>query len=222
MSWLDELTFDDRGLVPVVAQESSTGELLMLAHANREALERTERSGEAHYWSRSRQSIWRKGESSGHVQHVVDIRVDCDADAVLYLVRQSGPACHTLARSCFHRQLVEGTLVPVAGGGHILDRVAGIVADRAQNRPPDSYVTYLFEAGIDKILKKVGEEATEVVIAAKNRNPEELRSESADLLFHLIVLMREAGLQLEGIWEELERRFGQAPRLRRESGRGEI
>lgn len=218
MSWIDTLKFDAAGLVPVVAQDALTGEVLMLAYANAAALERTRATGRAHYWSRSREALWCKGESSGHVQEVVEVRVDCDADAVLYRVRQTGPACHTLAPSCFHRAAAGDALHDVGAGGHVLERVAETVRSRHAERPERSYTTYLFAEGLDKILKKVGEEATEVVIAAKNAaregdaEPGELRGEVADLLFHLLVMLQERGLPPARIWEEMEHRFGAAPR----------
>jgi phosphoribosyl-AMP cyclohydrolase / phosphoribosyl-ATP pyrophosphohydrolase len=216
MSWLDEVRFDSSGLVPVVAQDASTGELLMLAYVNRQALERTAASGQAHYWSRSRGALWRKGETSGHIQDVVEIRVDCDGDAVLYRVRQTGPACHTLEKSCFHRVVEEDGLSRQDAPGHILSRVAGVVDRRATERPAGSYTTYLFDQGVDKILKKVGEEATEVVIAAKNADVKQLTGETADLLFHLLVLLKERNVPLDAVWEELEDRFGKQPRQKRD------
>ena len=212
MDWLDELRFDSAGLLPVVAQDASTGEVLMLAFANREALLRTLQTGLGHYFSRSRQALWQKGETSGHVQEVVEVRVDCDGDSVLYRVRQRGPACHTLERSCFHRTVEQDVLAHAGAGGHILSRLDEIVRERQESRPEGSYTTYLFEKGLDKILKKIGEEATEVVVAAKNGDADELGSETADLLFHLLVLLRERGLPAEAVWSELERRFGKAPR----------
>lgn len=212
MSWIDTLSFDERGLVPVVAQEADTGEVLMLAYADREALLRTLETGRAHYWSRSRAALWQKGESSGHVQRVREVRLDCDGDAVLYRVAQTGPACHTGQGSCFHDRVEEGEAVPAPDARPVLSRVEEVVRRRDEERPPGSYTTYLFEAGIDKILKKVGEESTEVVVAAKNPGREELRAEAADLLFHLLVLLRARGLPLAEVWEELEARFGAPPR----------
>lgn len=212
MTWIDQLEFDSRGLIPVVAQEALTGEVLMLAYANREALERTLETRRAHYWSRSRQQLWQKGESSGHVQEVQEVRADCDGDAVLYRVRQSGAACHTGAGSCFHRRVEDGILEPADQTGHVLTRIAAVVRERDEQRPPDSYTTYLFEKGLDKILKKLGEEATETVIAAKNADPRELRAEAADLLYHLLVLLRASGVPPEEVWTELEARFGAPPR----------
>jgi phosphoribosyl-AMP cyclohydrolase / phosphoribosyl-ATP pyrophosphohydrolase len=221
--WTEDLTFDAAGLVPVVTQDSATGEVLMLAYANREALELTLRTGAAHYWSRSRRGLWRKGETSGHTQEVVDVLRDCDGDAVLYRVRQTGPACHTGERSCFHRP-DGGANLPTTD--HILDRLERVIAQRAAERPAGSYTTYLFDRGLDKILKKLGEEATETVIAAKNADAAELRYEAADLVYHLLVLLRERELPLADLWGELEKRFGAAPRALRNtvedaSGAGE-
>lgn len=212
MSWLEQIRFDDRGLVPVVAQDARTGEVLMLAWANADALRLTRETGRAHYWSRSRGELWMKGESSGNAQEVDEVRVDCDADAVLYRVRQTGPACHTGERSCFFRAVDENELREGDDARPVLARIEEIVAARDAERPEGSYTTYLFEQGIDKILKKVGEEATETIIAAKNDDTGELRSESADLLYHLLVLWRAKGLPLDELWSELDRRFGGKPR----------
>jgi phosphoribosyl-AMP cyclohydrolase / phosphoribosyl-ATP pyrophosphohydrolase len=214
MHWLDEIKFDGDGLVPVVTQEVATGEVLMLAHANRDALERSAAEGRAVYWSRSRRSLWRKGDTSGHVQQIEEIRVDCDGDAVLYRVRQTGPACHTGEGSCFHRAVEDPALAPTTRAGHILSRVEAVIAERHAAPREGSYTNYLLEAGTDKILKKIGEEATEVVIAAKNGSEPELASETADLLFHLAVLFRDRNLDLGSVWKELETRFGRAPRAR--------
>ena len=211
MSWIDTLTFDERGLVPVVTQDARTGEVLMLAWANADALRLTRETGRATYWSRSRNELWVKGETSGHAQQVVDVRVDCDQDAVLYRVRQTGAACHTGERSCFHRLAQDG--LPQAGDPRPMTaRLEEIIATRQAERPEGSYTTYLFTQGVDKVLKKVGEEAAETLIAAKNQDNAELRSESADLLFHLMVLWRARGLDADEVWGELERRFGAAPR----------
>jgi phosphoribosyl-ATP pyrophosphohydrolase/phosphoribosyl-AMP cyclohydrolase len=212
MSWIDAVKFDERGLVAVVAQDARTGEVLMVAWANAEALRLTLESGRAHYWSRSRGELWKKGETSGNAQEIVDMRLDCDGDAVLYRVRQSGPACHTGARSCFHRSVEGDDLAEADDARPVLARIEELVAARHAERPAGSYTTYLFAQGVDKILKKVGEEATETIIAAKNDAPDELRAESADLLYHLVVLWRARGLPLDELWGELDRRFGQAPR----------
>jgi phosphoribosyl-ATP pyrophosphohydrolase/phosphoribosyl-AMP cyclohydrolase len=212
MSWIDELKYDERGLVPVVAQDAATGEVLMLAWANAQALRLTEETRRAHYWSRSRGELWAKGDTSGHVQHVREIRVDCDQDALIYRVDQTGAACHTGERTCFYRAASADGLTNAADPRPVIARVDEIVARRHAERPEGSYTTYLFGKGIDKILKKVGEEATETVIAAKNEGTDELRSEAADLLFHLLVLFRARGLPLAEVWDELDRRFGAAPR----------
>ena len=219
MTWIDQITFDDRGLVPVVAQDASTGEVLMLAWANAEALRLTQETGRAHYWSRSRGSLWIKGETSGHTQAVVDVRVDCDADAVLYRVRQTGPACHTGERSCFHRAVEGDALGDAPDPRPMVARLEGIIEERERTRPEGSYTTYLFAQGTDKILKKVGEETAETIIAAKNGDNAELTSESADLIFHLMVLWRARGLDAGEVWGELERRFGRAPRAGSTEGR---
>jgi phosphoribosyl-AMP cyclohydrolase / phosphoribosyl-ATP pyrophosphohydrolase len=213
MSWTDEVKYDERGLVPVVAQDARTGEVLMLAWANARALALTAETGRAHYWSRSRGELWKKGETSGNAQEVVEVRLDCDGDAVLYRVRQSGPACHTGERSCFFRAVEDDALSEDAADPRpVLTRIEEIVARRDAERPEGSYTTYLFDAGLDKILKKVGEEAAETIIAAKNDDLAALRSESADLLFHLMVLWRERGVTLDEMWAELDARFGRAPR----------
>lgn len=213
MSWLDDLKFDNAGLLPVVAQDAATGEILMVAFANRDALEQTATSGRAHYWSRSRSELWRKGDTSGHTQQVDEIRLDCDGDAIVYRVRQEGHACHTGATSCFFRRVAGDSVEPAPSGAHILDRIGRIIEDRHTERPEGSYTTYLFDKGVDKVLKKIGEEATEVVIAAKNEASAELRAEVADLLFHLVVLLRINELPLTAIWSELEGRFGAASRI---------
>jgi phosphoribosyl-AMP cyclohydrolase / phosphoribosyl-ATP pyrophosphohydrolase len=214
MAWIDELKFDATGLVPVVTQDFSTGEVLMVAYADREALRRTLETGEAHFWSRSRRELWHKGATSGHVQKLVEVRVDCDSDAVVYRVAPSGPACHTGEPSCFFRKVRGDVLEAAPAGGQILARLERIIAQRDDERPEGSYTTYLFTNGIDKILKKLGEEATETVIAAKNADMDELRRETADLLFHLLVLLRDRRLPLDAVWAELEARFGAPPRPR--------
>jgi phosphoribosyl-ATP pyrophosphohydrolase/phosphoribosyl-AMP cyclohydrolase len=223
MSWLDQVKFDARGLVPVAAQEAVTGELLMLAYANRDALEKTFETGRAHYWSRSRDELWAKGDTSGHIQEVVEVRLDCDGDTILYRVRQTGPACHTGERSCFYRVVGdEGELTEAGLPASVLDRIDGIIQARRLAPEEGSYTNYLLEKGIDKILKKLGEEATEVVIAAKNANAEEIRSESADLVYHLLVMLQERGVPLNDLLAELDSRFGRAPRQRSGRDRGEI
>jgi phosphoribosyl-AMP cyclohydrolase / phosphoribosyl-ATP pyrophosphohydrolase len=207
-NWLARVRFGPDGLVPVVAQESRSGDVLMVAYANREALERTAATGSAHYYSRSRATLWRKGETSGHHQAVHEIRIDCDGDAVLYRVAQTGPACHTGARTCFAASAApDGGIV--AGddpGGHVLTRLAATIARRAAERPAGSYTAQLLDRGLPKVSQKVGEEAVEVVVAANAEGPERLASEAADLLFHLLVLLEARGVPLDAVWQELEQR----------------
>jgi phosphoribosyl-AMP cyclohydrolase / phosphoribosyl-ATP pyrophosphohydrolase len=208
-SWWSAVRFGADGLVPVVAQERRSGDVLMLAYADRDALARTLTTGEAHYYSRSRQAPWRKGESSGHVQRVVEVRLDCDGDAVLYRVDQTGPACHTGARTCFSTALGATGPVPSAGadpGGHLLSRLAATIARRAEERPEGSYTVKLLERGVAKIAQKVGEEAVETVVAATAEDDTRLAAESADLLYHLLVLLQAREVPLERVWRELEQR----------------
>ena len=207
-SWLAEVRFGADGLVPVVAQESRSGDVLMVAYANREALERTAATGQAHYYSRSRKALWRKGETSGHEQVIREIRIDCDGDAVLYRVEQTGPACHTGTRTCFSTAL-DPTARPSSGedpGGHLLTRLASTIAARAAARPAGSYTVALLDCGVPKVSQKVGEEAVEVVVAANTEEPERLASEAADLLYHLLVLLQARGVPLDAVWRELEHR----------------
>jgi phosphoribosyl-AMP cyclohydrolase / phosphoribosyl-ATP pyrophosphohydrolase len=208
---LESLAFDTAGLVPVIAQEHGSNEVLMLAYANREALEQTLATGLAHYFSRSRNKLWQKGEESGHTQRVRAVRLDCDGDAVLYVVDQSGPACHTLEHSCFHNSLFEPELKPEKPGSRIgpeLEYVFATIQDRIRNPQEGSYVAKMHNAGIDRILKKIGEEAGEVIIAAKNADRAELQLEVADLLFHTLFTMAEIGVNLEDVARELEGRHG--------------
>jgi len=187
--------FGDDGLVPVVAQSALSGEVLMVAYADRAALSRTRDTGDAHYHSRSRGGLWRKGETSGHTQRVVDVRVDCDGDTVLYVVHQTGPACHTGAPTCFGERAAP-----------ILVRLADTIAERARTRPAESYTAKLLAAGPAAAARKVGEEAVEAVVAAGSETPERLVSEVADLLYHVLVLLEAKQVPLDRVLEELERR----------------
>ena len=207
-SWLAGVRFGGDGLVPVVAQESRSGDVLMVAYANREALERTAATGQAHYYSRSRAALWRKGETSGHDQTVREIRLDCDGDTVLYRVEQTGPACHTGTRTCFSTSVgPDGRAVAGEdGGAHVLSRLAATIGARAAERPAGSYTVELLDLGVRKISQKVGEEAVEVVVAANAEEPERLASEAADLLYHLLVLLQARGVPLDAVLSELERR----------------
>jgi phosphoribosyl-ATP pyrophosphohydrolase/phosphoribosyl-AMP cyclohydrolase len=213
-SWLSAVRFGAEGLVPVVTQERRSGDVLMVAYADREALEQTAASGVAHYFSRSRQALWQKGETSGHTQRVVEIGLDCDGDAVLYRVDQEGPACHTGTRTCFSRwaagQWGSGAELRWKSaedpGGHLLSRLAETIARRAAERPEGSYTAELLARGPLKVSQKVGEEAVEVLIAANSESDERLASEAADLLYHLLVLLQARGVPLERVWAELEAR----------------
>jgi phosphoribosyl-AMP cyclohydrolase / phosphoribosyl-ATP pyrophosphohydrolase len=209
---LSAVRFGADGLVPVVTQESRSGDVLMVAYANREALDRTLSTGLAHYFSRSRGTLWQKGETSNHVQRVNQVRLDCDGDTVLYRVDQTGPACHTGTRTCFSRVLQQtgepgNTDTTVEDpGGHVLNRLATTVAQRASARPPGSYTAQLLTGGVAKVSQKVGEEAVEVVVAANSEDDERLASEAADLLYHLVVLLQARGVPLDAVLRELERR----------------
>jgi phosphoribosyl-AMP cyclohydrolase / phosphoribosyl-ATP pyrophosphohydrolase len=208
---LSAVRFGADGLVPVVTQESRSGDVLMVAFANRDALDRTLSTGLAHYFSRSRGTLWQKGETSGHVQRVTEVRLDCDGDAVLYRVEQTGPACHSGTRTCFST-VVSGAAGQRAGGagedpgGHLLTRLARTIAQRAAQRPKGSYTSDLLAGGVGKVSQKVGEEAVEVVVAANSEDDDRLASEAADLLYHLLVLLQARGVPLDAALKELERR----------------
>lgn len=208
---IDSIKFDEKGLVPAIVQEEGTNKVLMLAYMNREALLKTLETGLAHYYSRSRKEQWLKGETSGHFQHVVELSVDCDEDTILLTVKQDGAACHTGSKSCFYRSTdSSGELVPRQDRSdksqRILRDLYDVILERKENPKEGSYTNYLFDKGIDKILKKVGEECAEVIIASKNPGLSELQYEISDLFYHLTVLMIERGLTLEQIYEELEGR----------------
>lgn len=193
-----EVRFDERGLVPVIAQDRSSGDVLMVAWANAEAVERTRATGFAHFWSRSRNALWMKGESSGNRLRVREARADCDRDTLLLLVEPEGPACHTGARTCF------GEDGPALSG--VLDELDRVFAERAVAAPEGSYTARLLAGGRDRILKKVGEEATEVVLAAKGESDERLAEEAADLLFHLQLALHERGVPIARVLEVLKAR----------------
>ncbi len=198
-----EIRYDENGLVPVIAQDAKTNEVLTLAYANQEAVEETVATGEAHYYSRSRSELWRKGETSGNTQRVVQVRLDCDGDALLYRVEPRGPACHTGERSCFfipvYRENGE-----VSDLGQTLTRLAGTIAGRHEEMPEGSYTAKLFQRGTGYAAQKVGEEAVEVVVAALEG--EKLAEETADLLYHLLVLLEERGVKPEEVARVLDER----------------
>ena len=194
---LESVQFDADGLVPAIVQDSATREVLMVAYMNRESLGLTLDKGETYFYSRSRQEIWHKGATSGNLQSVRQVRLDCDFDTVLVEVTPAGPACHMGTYSCFGAEpQFEGFL------GQLFELIEG----RKESRPEGSYTTYLFDSGLDKILKKVGEEAAETIVASKNEGSRELVSETSDLIYHLMVLLVERGVSLEEITRELKNR----------------
>lgn len=200
---LNKIKFDEKGLVPAIAQDINTKEVLMLAYMNKESLKKTLETGKATYYSRSRSELWQKGETSGHIQNIKGIYYDCDADTILLKVEQVGVACHTGSYSCFFNPIIEEEKV---AGAEILQEVYNVVLDRQENPKEGSYTNYLLEKGIDKILKKVGEETAEVIIASKNEGNDELRYEASDLLYHLMVLFVNKELKLQDVYEELQKR----------------
>ena len=199
---LSTLKFDDKGLIPAIVQDFYTNEVLTLAYMNRESLEITLKEGRTCFWSRSRQELWRKGETSGNVQHVVSVTADCDQDAVLVKVIKEGPACHLGTNSCFENTIFSKEEAPFSA-----EALMDLLKSRKELLPEGSYTTYLFQKGLDKILKKVGEESTEVIIAAKSQEGNgELVYELADLFYHALVLMIEKGVSLDQVKHELASR----------------
>jgi phosphoribosyl-ATP pyrophosphohydrolase/phosphoribosyl-AMP cyclohydrolase len=206
----DRVKYDQNGLVPVVAQDAATGDVLTLAYANREAVEKTLSSGEAYYYSRSRSQLWRKGATSGNTQRVVEVKLDCDDDALLYRVQPRGPACHTGQNSCFFTTLA-GESVGAADDrevpfGMMVERLAGTIARRHREMPEGSYTVSLIQGGKERLAQKVGEEAVEVVVAALS--DERLSEEAADLVYHLLVLLEERGVGIEDVAKVLHDRHG--------------
>jgi len=222
-----EPKWNEQGLVPAVVQDVYTDEVLMVAWMNAEAWRLTQETGETHFWSRSRQELWHKGETSGNVQRVVEIRLDCDADTILLRVEPAGPACHTGERSCFYtivadrksevggRKLEVGDRKSEVGGQRsevraespaILDQLYQVILDRKQNPRPESYTARLFAAGMEEISKKVGEESVEVIVAALGQSDERLVSETADLIYHTLVLLAARDVSLTQVEAELEKR----------------
>ena len=200
----DEIRFDERGLIPAIVQNAATREVLTLAYMNRESLQRTIETKQTWFWSRSRNELWHKGATSGNTQEVVSLALDCDRDAIIVLVNPAGPACHTGAVSCFD---VESR---PEGLGPLLDGLYELIQSRERERPAGSYTTYLFEEGLDKILKKLGEESAETIIAAKNDDDERLTAEVSDLVYHLLVLLVARGVSLSQVAAELGKRRGQS------------
>ena len=199
------IRWDERGLVPVIARDARTGDVLMLAYMNGESLDKTIKTGYATYYSRSRARLWKKGETSGHTQRVMSISADCDGDALLIDVEQEGPACHTGEMSCFHNTIYGGPLGRT-DGSRILRDIYATIASRSANPVEGSYTNYLLESGVEKICKKIGEEASETIIAAVKGAPGEVAYEAADLIYHLLVLLFQQGLTPGDVFARLEER----------------
>ncbi len=204
-----DIKWNENGLAPAIVQDANTGQVLMLAFMNQASLERTLETGETWFWSRSRSELWHKGVTLGNTQRVIEIRYDCDADTLLLRVEPSGPACHTGRQSCFYRRLPDGVDVeappPTAG---VLAHLEAVVQDRKANPRPGSYTCQLFDGGLPRMLKKVGEEAVEVIVAAQSEGNERLVSELADLTYHALVLLAARDLSWADVEAELARRFG--------------
>ncbi|MCV4233580.1 bifunctional phosphoribosyl-AMP cyclohydrolase/phosphoribosyl-ATP diphosphatase HisIE [Virgibacillus sp. LDC1] len=211
----EHIRWDASGLVPAIVQDAQSKQVLMMAYMNRESLRLTLESGETWFWSRSREELWHKGATSGNVQTVVSMTYDCDGDTLLLQVNPKGPACHTGQTTCFHNEITvqgqksgSGSNPAAAESGRfaVLAELEEVIAQREVERPEGAYTTYLFDKGVDKILKKVGEEASETIIAAKNKDNAELKLEISDLIYHLLVLLQERKLPLDEIMDELSRR----------------
>ncbi|KAB2952664.1 bifunctional phosphoribosyl-AMP cyclohydrolase/phosphoribosyl-ATP diphosphatase HisIE [Heliorestis acidaminivorans] len=213
---LEKVKYDPQGLVTAIIQDYQDGRVLMVAYMNQESLEKTIETGQTYFYSRSRQSLWHKGETSGHIQIVKSMEIDCDGDALLFQVEQVGVACHEGIRSCFRpvdssqpmstEVTEQATQDQKAELGEVLAGLSQVIAQRKEEMPEGSYTTYLFTKGQDKILKKIGEEAAEVIIASKNNEAEELIYESCDLLYHLLVLLRHQNIELSDLAQELNKR----------------
>lgn len=199
---LENVKYDENGLIPAIVQDATTGKVLMLAYMNETALEKTITTKETWFYSRSRQELWNKGATSGNKQQVVDIALDCDKDAILVTVKPLGPACHTGKETCFHNEAIEVSNPQ----RDVIHRLVQVIEERKQNPDENSYTAYLFREGIDKVLKKVGEETSEVIIGAKNNDPEEIKWEIADLVYHTLVLMNMTNVTIDDIKQVLYER----------------
>lgn len=206
---MDEVRFGEEGLVPVIAQDATTSRVLMLAYMNEEALRRTQETGDVWYWSRSRQQLWRKGETSGHPQRLREIRIDCDGDALLIFVDQTGPVCHTGATSCFFRRIPDdGSTTGAGSGAGIFDDLFALLKSRRAEMPGGSYTASLLRGGLEAVQAKVLEEAEEMVRAARRESDERVTEEAADLVYHTWLLLVQRGVELDAVRRELERRRG--------------
>lgn len=217
MTEIDQLKFDEKGLIPAVIVEAGTHELLMVAYMNRESLKISIETGKTCFWSRSRQELWTKGETSGNYQHIVSITADCDLDTLKVVVEKDGPACHTGAETCFFNPVYQSD----EKSDFTLDALMELIRGRKTNPQEGSYTTYLFQKGLDKILKKIGEESTEVIIAAKDNDPKETIYEISDLVYHVMVMMIEQGISLEDIRKELASRHVIDHKVKQEKSRAE-
>ena len=213
MDWISKLKFDDKGLIPAIVQDFYTKKVLMLAYMNKESIEISIKEEKTCFFSRSRNELWRKGESSGNYQQIVSIKADCDGDSLVIEVIKDGPACHTGADSCFFETIFSNDEV----SGFSMSALYDMLEDRKNTPKEGSYTTYLFEKGIDKILKKIGEECTETVIAGAKNDRQETIFEIADLTYHILVMMIEMGISLQDIKEELSKRHVIDHKVKQES-----
>lgn len=217
MTEIDQLKFDEKGLIPAVIVEAGTHRLLMVAYMNRESLKISMETGKTCFWSRSRQELWTKGETSSNYQHIVSITADCDLDTLKVVVEKDGPACHTGAETCFFNPVYQSE----EKSDFTLDALMELIRGRKTNPQEGSYTTYLFQKGLDKILKKIGEESTEVIIAAKDNDPKETIYEISDLVYHVMVMMIQQGISLEDIRRELASRHVIDHKVKQEKSRAE-
>lgn len=217
MTEIDQLKFDEKGLIPAVIVEAGTHRLLMVAYMNRESLKISMETGKTCFWSRSRQELWTKGETSGNYQHIVSITADCDLDTLKVVVEKDGPACHTGAETCFFNPVYQSE----EKSDFTLNALMELIRGRKTNPQEGSYTTYLFQKGLDKILKKIGEESTEVIIAAKDNDPKETIYEISDLVYHVMVMMIQQGISLEDIRRELASRHVIDHKVKQEKSRAE-
>ena len=217
MTEIDQLKFDEKGLIPAVIVEAGTHRLLMVAYMNRESLKISMETGKTCFWSRSRQELWTKGETSGNYQHIVSITADCDLDTLKVVVEKDGPACHTGAETCFFNPVYQSE----EKSDFTLDALMELIRGRKTNPQEGSYTTYLFQKGLDKILKKIGEESTEVIIAAKDNDPKETIYKISDLVYHVMVMMIQQGISLEDIRRELASRHVIDHKVKQEKSRAE-
>lgn len=217
MTEIDQLKFDEKGVIPAVIVEAGTHQLLMVAYMNRESLKISMETGKTCFWSRSRQELWTKGETSGNYQHIVSITADCDLDTLKVVVEKDGPACHTGAETCFFNPVYQSE----EKSDFTMDALMELIRGRKTNPQEGSYTTYLFRKGLDKILKKIGEESTEVIIAAKDNDPKETIYEISDLVYHVMVMMIQQGISLEDIRRELASRHVIDHKVKQEKSRAE-